>query len=190
MSAHTCRGLAFAVIRAMLPLVLAGCETGKGVQAADAVVVHAGSAASALAVAPSAVRLVEAPGFNVEDLTARLRVAIVDASGAPCVDEFNVRAELGTCTVAPCVDVVARQYTNAEFIVASSVSRVGDVLLASVRVQRGVDEVARANAQGKDARIAIEVAGREAGAKFRSFLIEQGYGAPPGEPSAPQGSES
>lgn len=121
-------------------------------------------------------RTPDAPGLNVEDLAARLRDAVDSTSGIEVVDELSVRRELAACQEAPCPDVVAARYRDAAFVIASSVSRVGDVFLATVRVQRGADEMARTSAQARDAREALETAGRAAGALLRDQLVHEGVG--------------
>lgn len=127
-----------------------------------------------LTVAPAAVRMVDAPGLNVEDLTARVRDALARTSGVDAVDELSVRRELAACTEAPCPDEVAVRFRDAQFVVASTVSRLGSTFLASVRVQQGAREVARANAEDADARKAVAKAGWAAGALLRRVLIDSG----------------
>lgn len=131
-------------------------------------------AATTLDVPPAAVRTPDAPGLNVEDLSARLRDAVQGSSGVLTVDELSVRAELAACVEAPCPEVVAARYRDAVFMVGSSVSRVGDVFLATVRVQRGAREIARATAQDADPRRSLEAAGRDAGASLRKVLLDEG----------------
>jgi hypothetical protein len=130
--------------------------------------------AAAIDAPPAAVRTVDAPGLNVEDLTARLRDAMSITGGVIFVDELSVRAELAACTEAPCPEVVADKYRSATFVVSSSVSKVGAVFLASVRVQEGARELSRATAQASDARLALENAGYEAGTKLRAALVSRG----------------
>lgn len=130
--------------------------------------------ATMLDVPPAAVRTPDAPGLNVEDLSARLRDALQASSGVLTVDELSVRAELAACVEAPCPDVVAARYRDAVFMVGSSVSRVGHVFLATVRVQRGAREIARATAQDADPRKSLEAAGHDAGASLRTALLGEG----------------
>ncbi len=150
-------------------------------------------AAAKIDAPPAAVHLVDAPGLNVEDLSARLRDAVALTSGLDVVDEPSVRAELAACTEAPCPDAVASKFKDAAFIVASSVSRIGDTFLCTVRVQRGAKELVRAVAQAPDAGVSIQQAGHEAGAKLREELLAEGaaenVATPPAPDAAPAGSE-
>ncbi|MBI1947049.1 MAG: hypothetical protein HYS27_15235 [Deltaproteobacteria bacterium] len=123
---------------------------------------------------PAAVRVVDAPGLNVEDLTARVRDALARDSGLEVVDELSVRRELAACTEAPCPDELAVRFRDARYLVASSVSRLGSTFLASVRVQDGPKEIARANAEDPDARVAAAKAGAAAGAQVRRVLLAAG----------------
>lgn len=172
--------------------MLAGaCAAGK-----PAVVAAAAApppAAKKIDAAPAAVRPPDAPGLNVEDLSARLRDAMTLTSGVDVVDDLSVRAELAACEEAPCPDVVAQKYRDAEYVVASSVSRVGDVFLTTVRVQKGSEELVRATAQSQDARASVEAAGHEAGARLRAKLVAAGaaerVAAPPGEAPPTTGAE-
>jgi hypothetical protein len=165
-----------AVLVAIIAATLAvACATSKpSVDQADAVA--ALPKPSALDAPPAAVSIPDAPGLNVEDLAARLRDAVASTSGVDVVDELSVRRELAACVEAPCPDVVAEKFRRAAFVVASSVSRLGDVYLATVRVQRGAEEIARTSAQASDARASLESAGREAGALLRKKLIDDGVG--------------
>jgi hypothetical protein len=99
---------------------------------------------------------------------------VEQSSGAPCVDELAVRAELAACMEAPCPDAIARQYRDASVLVDSSVSLVGESMLATVRIQRGVDELVRATSANKDARVALEDAGTKAGKALRDRLLKEG----------------
>jgi hypothetical protein len=131
-------------------------------------------AATKLAAPPAAVHSPDAPGLNVEDLSARLRIAVARTSGVPVVDELSVKRELAACTEAPCPDALASQYRDAGFVVGSSVSKVGSVFLTTVRIERGAVEMVRTTAQAGDARVSIETAGLEAGAELRKKLIGEG----------------
>ena len=144
-------------------------------------------AALPLAAAPAAVRMVDAPGLNVEDLTARVREAVARTSGLEAVDELSVRRELAACTEAPCPDEVAVRFRDARYLVAATVSRVGPTFLASVRVQEGARELARANAEDPDARRAIAKAGFAAGALLRRVLVDTGVGTPVRTPDLVEG---
>lgn len=164
------------LVMAWGPLPGGGCTTDDGARTEPR---EGAAEPERLAVPAIAVRHVDAPGFNIDELTLRLREAVDRASGAPCVDESAVRAELAACTEAPCADAIARQYREASIIVVGSVSRVGEALLATVRVQRGVDEVARATASSHDARLAVAQAGAAAGASLRALLVQEAPPAPP-----------
>ena len=120
---------------------------------------------------PAAVSIIDAPGLNVEDLTAHVRDAIAFTSGLDVVDQLSVRAELAACTEAPCPDRVAKRYEAAAFIVAGSVSRVGSTFLATVHIQRGTQEVLRVSARGTDALQVAERAGHEAGVRLREQIL-------------------
>jgi hypothetical protein len=159
--------------------VIASCRTDDAARGAGKEGQAGPVAAARLQVPALAVHHVEAPGLNIDELTIRLRDAVDQSSGAPCVDETAVRQELAACTEAPCPDAVARQYRDATYIVDGSVSRVGDAMLATVRVQKGVEEVARATASDPDARIAIANAGTEVGARMRKLLVSAGAEALP-----------
>lgn len=123
---------------------------------------------------PAAVRVVDAPGLNVEDLTARVRDALAHGSGLEVVDELSVHRELAACTEAPCPEQQAARFRDARFLVASSVSRLGTTFLASVRVQDGPKEIARANVEDPDARSAVAKAAAVAGAQVRRVLVAAG----------------
>src|SRR4051794_3945766 len=56
------------------------------------------AAAKPLEAPPAAVHLPDAPGLNVEDLSARLRIAFARTSGLDVVDDLSVRRELAACT--------------------------------------------------------------------------------------------
>lgn len=163
-------------------LALAACATPPSTTSSGGVTE---APASRLAAPPAAVHVPDAPGLNVEDLSARLRDAFQIASGVETVDELSVRAELAACTEAPCPEVVADRFRNASFIVASSVSRVGSVFLATVRVQRGAQELARAGAQDKNAAAALEAAAREAGHVLHDKLVAEGASEVAAAPRAP-----
>ena len=105
---------------------------------------------------------------------ARLRDAVMSTSGIDVVDEISVRRELAACEEMPCPDAVAERYRGAAFVVASSVSRLGNVYLSTVRVQRGAEELARTTAQASDARTSLESAGRSVGALLRTRLLADG----------------
>ena len=155
-------------------MVASSCAADKQVGRVDPTPGDEPAATTPLDAPPAAVRVVDAPGLNVEDLTARVRDALARTSGLVAVDELSVRRELQACTVAPCPDEQAVRFRDARYLVASSVSRLGATFLASVRVQEGARELARANAEDPDARRAIAKAGMAAGASLRRTLLANG----------------
>ncbi len=155
-------------------ILASSCATDKAAQTGASSTSAAAAVAGPLDAPPAAVRVVDAPGLNVEDLTARARDAVAQASGLEAVDELSVRRELAACTEAPCPDELAVRYRDARFLVASSVSRLGGTFLASVRVQDGPKEIARANAEDPDARRALAKAAAAAGAQVRRALVAAG----------------
>lgn len=177
------RSLPFALIAS---LALSSCATDPAAQVGRAA---SGEPAAALPVvaAPAAVRMVDAPGLNVEDLTARVREAVARTSGLEVVDELSVRRELAACTEAPCPEEVAVRYRDARYLVATTVSRVGATFLSSVRVQEGATELARANAEDPDARRAVAKAGWAVGAVLRRVLMDSGAASPVVAPGEVQG---
>ena len=127
--------------------------------------------AALLAGAPTvAVQGVDAPGFNVNDLTARLRDALLHTSGVPMVDVISVRAEIAACQEAPCKDIEQERFKAASLVAHATVSRVGATLLGSLRIQRGIHEIVRVNAQGTDAGAVIQELGFAAGKELRAAL--------------------
>lgn len=155
-------------------ILASSCASDKTASLAAAPVAGGSSSATPLDAPPAAVRVVDAPGLNVEDLTARTRDAVAHASGLHVVDELSVRRELAACTEAPCPDELAVRYRDARYLVASSVSRLGSTFLASVRVQDGAKEIARANAEDPDVRRAVVKAATAAGAQVRKVLVAAG----------------
>jgi hypothetical protein len=131
-------------------------------------------AASPLLGVPAVIlRPVDAPGFNVEDLTARLRDGFVFASGVSTVSDFDVRAELAACVEMPCATTMQDRMRSADFVVAASASKVGATVLATARISRGLAEVARVTAQGPNAGAVTEELGRRAGAAMREALVHR-----------------
>jgi hypothetical protein len=106
----------------------------------------------------------EAPGTDVNALTEQLRNSLQQHSGRLVVTTAQVDAELGACTVAPCVDVVSRRFQGAAFVARASLSRVGDVYLVTIEILEDGISVVRHGAQAKDIPGALEEAGRQAGA--------------------------
>ena len=117
-----------------------------------------------------AVQAVDAPGFNINDLTARLRDSLVHTSGVPVVDVLAVRAEIAACVETPCKDTEQERFKTASLVAAATLSRVGSSLLGSLRIQRGIHEIVRVNAQGADAGAVIAQLGFEAGTQLRKAL--------------------
>jgi hypothetical protein len=118
-------------------------------------------------------RPVDAPGFNVEDLTARLRDGFVFASGIGAVSDFDVRAEIAACIEMPCATTMQDRLREAEFVVAASVSKIGGTVLGTARLSRGLAEVGRVSAQGPHAGSVTEELGRRAGAAMRDALMHR-----------------
>jgi hypothetical protein len=150
---------------------LAACAT---TPAPPAQSVHAPPAADPLARPALAVRISDAPGYNIGDLTATLRDAVARTSGVVAVDEISVKNELAACVEMPCATAMQDQFKDADLVVTSAVSRVGDVFLARVEVNKGIQSMVRVNATSNDARAALEDAGWQAGAALRKKLIDQG----------------
>jgi hypothetical protein len=121
-----------------------------------------------------AVAGVDAPGYNVEDLTARLSRALSRTSGLVVVDEAGVRAELAACVEMPCVDTQQQRFREATILVGTTISKVGTTVLGSVRVSRGSKELARVNAQGTDAAVVVTTLGHEAGVALHATLSAGG----------------
>ncbi len=124
---------------------------------------------------------VDAPGYNVSDLTARLRDAMVHTSGVVIVDDLSVRAEVAACVEMPCKDTQQEAFKNASLVASATLSRVGSVLIGSVRVQAGLKELVRVNAQGADAGAVVQQLGFEAGTQLRKALSAES----PDTPTAP-----
>ena len=160
----------------------AACATTADAGAA-AEVVDAPPAASPIAAPPMAVRASDAPGYNIGDLTATLRDAVARTSGVVAVDELSVKNELASCVETPCPTEMQDRFKQADLVVTSAVSRVGDLFLARVEVHRGLQNLVRVNASGTDARRALEDAGWKAGASLREQLLAAGAPSSSKEPS-------
>jgi hypothetical protein len=106
----------------------------------------------------------DAPGANVRQLTDTLRVAMQETSGRQVVSNAQVNDELAACTETPCVDVLSLRFQNAAYAAKGSVSRVGDVYLASVEIVEDGVSVVRQSAQARDMLDAVKECGRAAGA--------------------------
>ncbi len=114
---------------------------------------------------------VDAPGFNIDDLTARLRESLVYSSGAPFVDEASVRAEIAACIEMPCPDTQQQLFRDATLVAGASLAKVGaNTVLGSLRISKGLKEVVRVNAQGKDAATVATTLGRLGGEALREVL--------------------
>jgi hypothetical protein len=131
-----------------------------------------------------ALQRVDAPGFSVEDLTARVRDGLVWGSGVVVVDELSVRAELAACVEMPCPEVQQDRFRSATLAATASLSRVGPSVLGALRISRGLKEVARVNVQGTDAGDVATRLGREGGAALRQALL-----ATTTTPTAPEAAE-
>ena len=121
---------------------------------------------------PVAVRAVDAPGFNVTELTAHLREAFERTSGVPVVDEFSVQAELAACVQMPCATTQQDLFKASTMTVATTVSKIGGGFIGAVRVQQGLQEIVRINAQGTDAGRVVDELGHRAGAALREVLMK------------------
>ncbi len=121
-------------------------------------------------VATVALQPIDAPGFAVDMLTARMREAFVRTSGADAVDGISVRAEIAACASAPCSDEQQARFRGARFIASVVLSKVGGVVLGSAQVIAGADELARVNASGAEAGVVVDELGWALGARFRSAV--------------------
>jgi hypothetical protein len=139
----------------------------------------AGPAAPLMDAPVLALQKVDAPGFSIEDLTARVRDGLVWGSGVVVVDELSVRAELAACVEMPCAEVQQDRFRRATLTATASLSRVGPAVLGALRISRGLKEVARVNAQGSDAGDVATRLGREGGAALREALLLKTTTAPP-----------
>jgi len=120
---------------------------------------------------PVAVRAVDAPGFNVPDLTAHLREAFEHSSGVPVVDDFSVQAELAACVEMPCPTTQQDRLKSSTMSVATTLSKIGTGFIGAVRVQQGLKEIVRINVQGTDAARVVDELGHRAGAALREVLV-------------------
>lgn len=118
-----------------------------------------------------ALQRVDAPGFNVADLTARVRDGLAHSSGVVVVDQLAVRDELAACVEMPCPEVEQERFVQATLTANASLSKVGTQILGTLRVTRGRKEVARVNAQGRDAAAVATQLGREGGAALRDAVL-------------------
>jgi hypothetical protein len=118
-----------------------------------------------------ALQHVDAPGFNVGDLTARVRDGLVWGSGVVVVDQLAVRAEIAACVEMPCPEVQQERFKQASLVANASLAMVGSQVLGTLRISRGLKEVARVNAQGSDAAAIATRLGREGGAALRAAIL-------------------
>jgi len=161
-----------AVVCVILPTLLLGACAHDTTSTAPPPPPTPAGPASPLPGAPVvALQKVDAPGFSVEDLTARVRDGLVWGSGVVVVDELSVRAELAACVEMPCVEVQQDRFRSATLSATVSLSRVGASVLGALRISRGLKEIARVNAQGTDAGDVATRLGREAGAALRQALL-------------------
>ena len=118
-----------------------------------------------------ALQRIDAPGFSIEDLTARVRDGLVWGSGVIVVDALSVRAELAACVEMPCVEVQQDLFRSARLTATVGLSRVGASVLGALRISRGIHEIARVNAEGTDVSEVATRLGREGGAALRRALL-------------------
>lgn len=174
-----------AVCALVSTLLLSGCAHDTPAEAtATTSAVPAGPATPLPGAPVMALQKVDAPGFSVEDLTARVRDGLVWGSGVVVVDELSVRAELAACVEMPCPEVQQDRFRAATVSATASLSRVGPSVLGALRISRGLKEIARVNAQGSDAGDVATRLGREGGAALRQALL-----ATTTTPTAPEAAE-
>lgn len=167
---------AFSVV--LILSVAVGCAAGK----APPVLAPAAPVEASLLVGiePVAVRALDAPGLEVEVLTARLRDAFLRTSGAAVVDEVSVRAEIAACVVAPCPDALQERFKASRYVMTASLSRVGSAFLGSAVVLAGTAELGRVSAQGAAAARVVDELGWRLGERFRGAVVQhEAPAAPP-----------
>jgi hypothetical protein len=133
--------------------------------------------ALALAAPPMALQLVDAPGYNVTDLTAVLRDALSQTSGVVVVDQASLSKELQGCAEPPCSGsggTVVDSYRNAGFMGHGTLTRLGARFLAVVTIHESMREVARAQSEHENARVALTTAGYAAGDALWRALTARG----------------
>ena len=126
---------------------------------------------------------VDAPGFNIDDLTARLRDGVAFSSGAPIVDQASVRAEIAACIEMPCPDQQQQRFREATLVATATLAKVGPKVLGSLRITKGLKEVVRVNASGRDAGAVATELGHLGGEALRAVLTTT-VAAPVEPPSA------
>lgn len=128
------------------------------------------AAPALVGVEPVALPVIDAPGFAVDVLTARMREAFARTSGADVVDAISVRAELAACVSAPCADEQQQRYRSARYIASVVLSRVGGSVLGSAQVVAGAGELGRVSARGAEAGAVVDELGWALGARFRAAV--------------------
>lgn len=166
--------LRLALAFAMVAIVGVGCASSNPARKDD----DAEGKARLFAKAPPldraptlALQGIDAPGFDITDLTGRLRDALVHTSGVPVVDVLSVRAEVAACVQMPCPEVEQERFKTASLLAAATLSRVGTTLIGSLRIQRGLHEILRVSAQGTDAGSVVRDLGFMAGQQLRAILV-------------------
>jgi hypothetical protein len=149
-------------------IVASGCATSKMAPPTSPAVPDA--VAPLVGVEPVALQAIDAPGFAVDVLTARLREAFARTSGADVVDAVSVRAEIAACVAAPCSEVQQERFRAARYIAGVTLSKVGDVVLGSAQLLAGADELGRVSARGADVGAVVDDLGWQLGARFRSAV--------------------
>lgn len=135
---------------------------------------------------PVAITTIDAPGLNVDDLTARLRLAFESASGVPVVDEVSMRGEIAACLELPCPTTLQDRFRDADKIVHVTISKVGPSYLGSLRVMSGLRELVRVNGGGADAGVVVDTLGRDGGAALHTILTTP---VPTSEAMTPESNE-
>lgn len=158
--------------RVLVVTVFSACVAVVGCAHDTAAVAAVSVAEPVPGAAPVIITVVDAPGYNVEDLTAHVRDAFARTSGVPVVDQFAVKAELAACTEAPCVTTQRDRFTTANTMVSTTISKVGRSVLGTVRVQRGLEELLRFNTQGSDAARVVDELGEKAGVAWHAIVTQ------------------
>lgn len=149
-------------------IVGAGCATSKG-QTPTEPEQQIPPQAPLLSGAPTvALSGVDAPGFDIDDLTLRLREAMARTSGVDIVDMISVRKEIASCLEMPCKDTDQERFKTASIVASATLARVGTALIGSLSVHDGVAEVVRVNVGGTNAAAVIQELGFLAGDRIRA----------------------
>jgi hypothetical protein len=149
--------------------VTCACAPGKAASAPLTVPIVE-PAPALVGVEPVALQIIDAPGFAVDVLTARMREAFARTSGADVVDAISVRAEIAACVAAPCADEQQQRFRSARYVASVVLSHVGGSVLGSAQVAAGAGELGRASARGADAGTVIDELGWALGARFRAAV--------------------